>query len=81
MVGADVEKDLKELVKLRNEAARQLGFKNFHALQLFLNEQDGDELIKLFDELDELTREPFLKAKAEIDERLATNVRHEGRRT
>src|SRR5262249_26703121 len=54
-VGAKVEKDLKELVKLRNQAAVKLGFKNFHALQLYLNEQDGDDLIKLFDELDELT--------------------------
>jgi peptidyl-dipeptidase A len=72
-VGAVVEKDLKELVKLRNEAAVKLGFKNYHALQLYLNEQDGDALLKLFDELDELTREPFEKAKAEIDVRLAKN--------
>jgi len=70
-VGADVEADLKELVKLRNEAAVQLGFKNFHEMTLFLNEQKGTDLIKLFDELDELTREPFAKAKAEIDEKLA----------
>jgi peptidyl-dipeptidase A len=70
-VGAAVEADLKELVKLRNEAAVKLGFKNFHALQLYLNEQDGDELIKLFDELDNLTREPFKAAKADIDARLA----------
>ena len=71
VVGANVEADLKELVKLRNEAATQLGFKNFHEMMLFLNEQDGDELIQLFDELDELTREPFKAAKAEIDDRLA----------
>jgi peptidyl-dipeptidase A len=70
-VGAKVEKDLKELVKLRNEAAVQLGFKNFHALQLYLNEQNGDDLIKLFDELDDLTREPFKAAKADLDARLA----------
>jgi len=70
-VGGVVEKDLKELVKLRNEAARKLGFKNYHALQLYLNEQDGDHLIKLFDELDELTREPFRAAKTDIDARLA----------
>jgi len=70
-VGAVVEADLKELVKLRNEAAKKLGFKNYHALQLFLNEQDGDEIIKLFDELDRLTKEPFAAAKAEIDEQLA----------
>ncbi|HEX3146948.1 MAG TPA: M2 family metallopeptidase [Gemmataceae bacterium] len=73
-VGADVEQDLKELVVLRNEMAKQLGFKNFHAVQLFLNEQDGEELIRLFDELDNLTREPFLKAKAEIDAKLAATV-------
>ena len=71
--GANVEADLKELVKLRNEAAKELGFKNFHELMLLLNEQNATDLIKLFDELDELTREPFAKAKAEIDERLAKN--------
>ena len=74
LVGADVEADLKELVGLRNEMAKQLGFKNYHALMLFLSEQDGDELIKLFDDLDTLTREPFTKAKAEIDAKLAANV-------
>ena len=52
-VGKAVEADLKELVQLRNEAARKLGFKNFHALQLHLSEQDGEQLIRLFDELDE----------------------------
>jgi len=66
-VGAKVEEDLKELVQLRNQAATKLGYPNFHAMQLFLNEQNGDELIKLFDDLDELTREPFHKAKEEID--------------
>jgi peptidyl-dipeptidase A len=74
-VGKVVEADLKELVKLRNEAARALGFKNYHALQLYLNEQDGEQLIKLFDELDELTREPFRAAKKEMDARLAANVK------
>ena len=73
-VGAKVEADLAELVKLRNDAATQLGFKNFHALQLAINEQDGTELIKLFDDLDALTKEPFTKAKAEIDERLAKKM-------
>lgn len=71
VVGANVEADLKELVKLRNEAAKQLGFKNYHAMMLYLNEQDGEALIRLFDELDDLTREPFQTAKTEIDERLA----------
>jgi peptidyl-dipeptidase A len=74
-VGAVVEADLKELVKLRNEAAKKLNFPNYHALQLYLNEQDGKDLLKLFDDLDELTREPFKAAKAEIDARLAANCK------
>ncbi|HTK76305.1 MAG TPA: M2 family metallopeptidase [Gemmataceae bacterium] len=73
VVGAVVAGDLKELVKLRNQMATQLGFKNYHALQLYLNEQDGAALIRLFDELDSLTREPFRAAKAEIDVKLAAS--------
>ena len=70
-VGAALEKDLKELVGLRNQAAKALGFDNFHSMMLTLNEQDPKEVLKLFDDLNAMTREPFNKAKAEIDERLA----------
>ncbi|MCE9562283.1 MAG: M2 family metallopeptidase [Planctomycetes bacterium] len=73
-VGVVVEADLKELVKLRNEAATQLNFKNFHHMMLTLNEQDGPELIKLFDELDDLTKKPFADAKGDIDGRLAKKL-------
>jgi peptidyl-dipeptidase A len=71
-VGSVVEASLRELVFLRHEAATKLGFADFHAMQLELNEQTQDQVLKLFDELDELTREPFARAKAEIDRRLAT---------
>ena len=37
-----------------------LGFNDFHAMQLSLNEQSQEHVLKLFDELDDLTREPFL---------------------
>jgi peptidyl-dipeptidase A len=70
-VGATVENDLRELLLLRNDAARRLGFDNFHALQLHLTELNQAQVLKLFDELDALTREPFARAKAEIDQRLA----------
>jgi peptidyl-dipeptidase A len=70
-VGEVVEADLRELVRLRNESARQLGFTDYHSLQLALNEQNADELLALFDQLDQLTRGPFRQAKAEIDRRLA----------
>lgn len=72
-VGATVEADLKTLVALRNEAAHTLGFKNYHAMQLHLNEQSQEQVLTLFDELDALTRAPFHAAKMEIDTRLAAN--------
>ncbi len=74
-VGPLVAPDLRELVALRNRAARGVGFKNFHAMQLYLNEQDGDKLLALFDELDALTRAPFAAAKADVDRRLAQRYR------
>jgi peptidyl-dipeptidase A len=66
-VGAAVAADVVAVVKLRNEAARKLGFRDFFALQLALAEQDEAWLFKLFDELDALTREPFAALKARID--------------
>ena len=70
-VGPILEPDLKGLARLRNRAAGQLGFKNFHLMQLALAEQSQEQVLKLFDELDALTREPFHAAKAEIDAALA----------
>jgi len=72
-VGRVVEADLKELVRLRNEAARKLGFKDYHVMQLALGEQNQQEVLKLFDELDALTREPFRAAKKDLDAVLARN--------
>ncbi len=70
-VGDILQKDLKELVITRNQIARHLKFSNFHEMQLFLNEQNGKDLIGLFDQLDDLTRVPFQKIKAEIDNKLS----------
>ncbi len=72
-VGATVEKDLHELVRLRNEAARKLGFSDFYDMQLRLGEMSREQITKLFDELDGLTREPFRAAKGRIDARLAAD--------
>jgi peptidyl-dipeptidase A len=70
-VGADVENDLRDLVRLRNDAAAKLGFPDYHAMQLHLSELKQADVLKLFDELDTLTREPFANAKKEIDAKLA----------
>jgi peptidyl-dipeptidase A len=72
-VGRLVAPDLIKLVKLRNEAARKLGFVDYHALQLRLGEQSEQQVLGLFDELDALTRDSFRSAKAEIDAVLARN--------
>ena len=70
-VGPEVANDLIKLVKLRNQAAQKLGYENYHTLSLTTAEQDVDELDKIFEELYELTNEPFRKLKAELDEILA----------
>ncbi|MBI4859261.1 MAG: M2 family metallopeptidase [Candidatus Riflebacteria bacterium] len=72
-VGARVFPDLVALVKLRNEAARTLGFGDYHVMQLQLAEQSQVDVLKLFDEMDELTRAPFDAVKTEIDVRLASD--------
>ena len=70
-VGSVVIDDLRELVMLRNQAAQHLGYSNYHVMQLALNEQDQAAVLRLFDELDALTKEPFLEAKQAIDRSLA----------
>ncbi len=72
-VGPVVEADLKELVALRNQAAKRLGYRDFHVMQLALAEQSQDQVLRLFDELDALTREPFEAAKTELDAALAAH--------
>ncbi len=74
-VGADVENDLRDLVRLRNEAATGLGYPDYHVLQLHLSELKQADVLKLFDELDTLTREPFAKAKGEIDAKLVKDYK------
>ncbi len=70
-VGQAVAADLIRLVKLRNQAARALGFDNYHTLVLATGEQDVNDLDRLFNELHELTNEPFARLKAELDPMLA----------
>lgn len=71
VVGAELAPELLALVKLRNQAARQLGFADYHSLQLELNEQTPEHLLAVFDELENLTNDSFFSAKRDIDARLA----------
>jgi peptidyl-dipeptidase A len=66
-IGSVVAQDIINLVKKRNEIAKQLGFNNYHEMSLKLSEQDPEDISKLFDELDNLTRDSFAGLKGEID--------------
>ncbi len=70
-IGALVAPDLIALVKKRNKAARDLGFKNFYVMYLELGEQNENELFGLLDKLAQLTKGPFKDLKEEVDEALA----------
>jgi peptidyl-dipeptidase A len=70
-VGAAVAQDIIRLVKLRNQAARKLGFDNYHTFALATDEQDVKRLDHLFQELYELTNKPYAKVKADLDRILA----------
>lgn len=70
-IGDVVVDDVLKLVKMRNEVASELGFKSYHQMSLKLNEQDPEEIQKLFDELDQLTLPMFKQLKNDIDEYLS----------
>ncbi len=70
-VGVEVADDIIRLVKLRNKAARKLGFDNYHTMSLTTGEQNVEELDRIFNELYELTNEPFAELKADLDRMLA----------
>ena len=70
-IGPVVAADVIALVKKRNEMAKELGFSNYHQMSLQLSEQDPQEIEKLFDELDNLTRDAFVGVKNEMDDYFA----------
>ena len=70
-VGPVVADDLIRLVKLRNKAARKVGFENYHTLILTTGEQNVEDLDRIFSQLYELTNEPFRLLKADLDRVLA----------
>jgi peptidyl-dipeptidase A len=72
-IGQLISDDVICLVKLRNKAAQNLGYKNYHQMSLMLNELEPEFLDNLFDKLDELTRPKFFEIKEEIDQYLSKN--------
>lgn len=66
-IGPVVSDDIIKLVKHRNMIAQELGFSNYHQMSLRLSGQDPEEVTRIFDELDSLTRGAFAALKGEID--------------
>ncbi len=72
-VGNVIVDDLLRLIRLRNQAARDLGFDNYHTMMVVTGEQNVSEIDAIFIELDRLTAEPFAELKQELDEILAAD--------
>ena len=70
-IGAVVAHDVRELARLRNEAARSVGYRDWFALAVATSEMDETRLFATLDECDALTAEPFAAWKAATDARLA----------
>lgn len=70
-VGMQIEPELLELVKLRNEGARALGFPNFYSMSMQLDELDETELFALLDELETGTQPLWDAYKGDLDARLS----------
>jgi peptidyl-dipeptidase A len=70
-IGAEVVDELRELVGVRNEAARSLGFPTYYSMMLECDELDEAELFALLDRVEGGTRPLFERYKAGLDEQLA----------
>ena len=70
-VGGAVGPKLIELAKLRNRAARELGYPNYWVMSIRLQEHDPEQLLAIFAELERLTDEPFRNMKGQLDAELS----------
>ena len=70
-IGPVVADDLRQLARLRNEAARAIGFADFWQAQLLLDELEPDRLLHTLNDVDTSTRKPFAAMKADLDRHLA----------
>jgi len=70
-IGAEVADRVRQLARLRNEAAHSLGYRDHFALALATGEMEEDRLLTTLAEVDRHTAAPFTTWKAELDDALA----------
>ncbi len=73
-IGKEIGKDIIELMNIRNYAASKIGFKDFYEYRLAIQELDKSYVLSLFDNLVQLTEEPYKIVKKEIDDMAASNL-------
>jgi GNAT superfamily N-acetyltransferase len=69
-VGRAVEGTVRELVRLRNQLAREQGYENHYARSLSLQEIEAGELARIMGSLESATDAPFRELKRDIDTKL-----------
>ena len=74
-VGALVADDVRELARVRNEAARSLGHRDWFALAVATMEMDEGKLFDTLAEADRETSAQFTRWKASLDESLSARFR------
>jgi peptidyl-dipeptidase A len=74
-LGNDVSEHIITLAKLRNKAARELGYENYFFMAMDSRELDPKEVTSVFDELYKLTDEPYTLLHNEIETVFAERYR------
>lgn len=70
-VGQVVEEKLLTLVMKRNEAAKAVGYNNYHEMSFENQELDREEIFAIFQKLVDLSNDTYRQLKSELDEQLA----------
>jgi peptidyl-dipeptidase A len=70
-ISAEAAEPLRELARRRNAAARSLGFRDFYAMELHLQELDEATLFGVLDDFRDRSDAPFRAFRAEVDAALA----------
>lgn len=74
-VGPDVADDFLKMVRLLNESARSIGFRNYYEQKLITQEEDPRVIEELVQKYSDGTAEPYRIIKAKIDSALAVKYK------
>lgn len=70
-IGPLVAPKLLELVSVRNREAHRLGFNDYYSMAIELQELDPEHLADILQQLDDLTRAPYIAYKQQLDKQLS----------